>query len=109
MGVLAVGVTPEDRSNKEIIIMADTKTQAAPKKYSLNDLRKWAEDNMDQVKAFHAYSQTLKRNRETATVESAVRGVGTDMERLLGALDKISTSSGKKEEKTTAFPSPRGR
>lgn len=82
------------------------KTDAA-RKHSLKDIRKWVDENMELILAYHGYARSLKRNRETATVESAVRGIGQDMERLLAALDKIS-SSGKKETKATAFPSPRG-
>lgn len=79
------------------------------KKISLGDLRKWIDANMETVLGFHAYSIDLKKSRETATVESAVRGIGQDMERLKGALQKLSSATGKKEEETTAFSSPRRR
>lgn len=93
--------------------MAEKNTAAvvktdAPAKVSLKDIRAWVDENMPKVLAFHEHTQNLKRNRETATCESAVRGIGKDMERLLTALDKISSTTGKKETKETAFPSPRG-
>lgn len=89
--------------------MAEATKVDQKKKIGLGDMRKWIEANMGTVLGFHEFSKDLKRNRETATVESAVRGIGQDMERLKGALQKISSTGGKKEEKTTAFSSPRGR
>jgi len=91
--------------SKKATDLAKTDT---PAKVSLKDVRVWVNENMPKVLAFHDLTSNLKKSRETATCESAVRGIGQDMERLLGALDKISSVTGKKEVKATAFPSPRG-
>lgn len=85
-----------------------TEPKKVEQKITLGDLKVWVKDTMPIVRKYHEFSRSLKRSRETATVESAVRGIGTDMERLSVALEKISSTTGKKVEKKTVFPSPRG-
>ena len=69
------------------------------------ELDSWLQINLPAITAFHVTIaelwRTSAKDRNLATVESAVRGIGADMERLQGAIpkmgtDKVSDVSGSK-------------
>lgn len=74
------------------------------------DLTQWLSINENQIVDFHNRIADLWRankDRNLATVESAIRGIGTDIERLSLALPKLGSDKVSDSSNGSKFSKPR--
>jgi hypothetical protein len=75
------------------------------------ELDQWLSVNMPAITGFHVTIaelwKTSAKDRNLATVESAVRGIGSDMERLSLAIPKMGTDKVSDVANGSKFAKPR--
>lgn len=86
-------LTKTQKVAKELLD-GDTANQKTPPKPSMKGMKSWANEVLAEALTYHAYSKTLVKSRATATIESSVRGIGQNIERLVTAINKSGTASG---------------
>jgi hypothetical protein len=111
---MAEKVLSQDQKFSELSNNVDKKVDQKKDHNSMTalktDLTQWLSINENQIIEFHNRIADLwkaNKDRNLATVESAIRGIGTDIERLGIALPKLGSDKISDNSSGSKFSKPR--